>query len=140
MYFISFSLNCYFSFIHHILPIRKIAINIVYVLIPGIEMGMTGVPMVGVDQPMRILQTHIQNLILPTDKNWLILISLITVLTNYFTLKKGIKQDWKLIPENGCLEYLMLQLQRMYEIFWHHKIYLKWKGLCAAWSNICPQI
>lgn len=44
-------------------------------------MGMTEVPMVGVDQPMRILQTHIQNLILPIDKNRLILISLITVLT-----------------------------------------------------------
>lgn len=81
MYFISFSLNCYFSFIHYILPIRKIAINIVYLLIPGIKMGMTGVPMGGVDQPMRILQTHIQNLILPIDKNRLILISLITVLT-----------------------------------------------------------
>lgn len=52
-----------------------------YVLIPGIEMGMTGVPMVGVDQPMRILQTNIQNLILPIDTNRLILISLITVLT-----------------------------------------------------------
>lgn len=44
-------------------------------------MGMTGVPMGGVDQPMRILQTHIQNIILPIDKNRLILISLITVLT-----------------------------------------------------------
>lgn len=52
-----------------------------YLFIPGIEMGMTGVPMGGVDQPMRILQTHIQNIILPIDKNRLILISLITVLT-----------------------------------------------------------
>lgn len=52
-----------------------------YLLIPGIEMGMTGVPMVGVDQPMRMLQTPIQNLILPIDTNRLILISLITVLT-----------------------------------------------------------